>query len=80
MNGIGVQVAAAGSNVAKFNWRRGKDPANNGDLSRTNSGCFSSMTDVVERDPSCVSCTTFNILAPIYKRVDPQVCALFKQF
>lgn len=80
MGGIGVQVVAAGSNVAKFNRRRAKDPAHlvisddsDVDLSRTNNGCFSSMAEVVERDPSCVSCTTFNILAPIYKRLDPQV-------
>jgi mRNA deadenylase 3'-5' endonuclease subunit Ccr4 len=26
----------------------------------------------VDKDPSCVSFTTFNILAPIYKRIDPQ--------
>ncbi|KAF7813946.1 putative calcium-binding protein [Senna tora] len=72
-------VAAASSNVAKFNRRRVKDPAllvigddSNGDLSRTDTGRFSSKAEVVERDPSCVSCTTFNILAPIYKRLDPQ--------
>ncbi|XP_054782991.1 uncharacterized calcium-binding protein At1g02270-like isoform X2 [Prosopis cineraria] len=71
-------VVASGSK-AKFNWRRAKDPAHlvisddsNGDLSRTSSSCFSSMPDMAERDPSCVSCTTFNILAPIYKRLDPQ--------
>ncbi|KAL2556315.1 Calcium-binding endonuclease/exonuclease/phosphatase family [Forsythia ovata] len=23
-------------------------------------------------DPTCISCTTFNILAPIYKRLDPE--------
>ncbi|KAI9093972.1 hypothetical protein K1719_026970 [Acacia pycnantha] len=71
-------VVAAGSK-SKFNWRRAKDPAHlvitddsNGDLSRSNSSGFSSMVDVAERDTSCVSCTTFNILAPIYKRPDPQ--------
>ncbi|XP_050873705.1 uncharacterized calcium-binding protein At1g02270 isoform X1 [Lathyrus oleraceus] len=44
-----------------------------GEFSRINkSGCFSSMVDVVDKDSSCVSFTTFNILAPIYKRIDPQ--------
>ncbi|KAK7349361.1 hypothetical protein VNO77_06673 [Canavalia gladiata] len=71
-------VVVAGS---KFNLRRGNGSSHNGingynsdggDLSRTSkSGCFSSMAEV-DRDPSCVSFTTFNILAPIYKRVDPQ--------
>jgi hypothetical protein len=49
-----------------------------GEFSRRNkSGCFSSMVEV-DKDPSCVSFTTFNILAPIYKRIDPQVlfCSL----
>lgn len=45
-----------------------------GEFSRVNrTGCFSSMVDVVDKDSSSVSFTTFNILAPIYKRVDPQV-------
>ncbi|XP_061340894.1 uncharacterized calcium-binding protein At1g02270-like isoform X2 [Gastrolobium bilobum] len=70
-------VVAAGS---KFNLRRGNCSSHNvindynsdGDVSRINkSGCFSSMAEV-DTDPSCVSFTTFNILAPIYKRVDPQ--------
>jgi hypothetical protein len=44
----------------------------NEELSRiSKSVCFS-------QDPSCVSFTTFNILAPIYKRIDPQV--LFSSF
>ncbi|KAI4329001.1 hypothetical protein L6164_021308 [Bauhinia variegata] len=69
-------VVATGSNVAKFSSRRGNDsghPAieSNGDLARTSGGHFSSVAEV-ERDSSCVSCTTFNILAPIYKRLDPQ--------
>ncbi|KAE9605781.1 putative endonuclease/exonuclease/phosphatase, EF-hand domain pair [Lupinus albus] len=73
-------VVAAGSNVAKFKLRRGNSSTHNvvsgdnsdGDLSRMNSSvCFPSMVEV-ERDPSCVSFTTFNILAPIYKRIDPQ--------
>ncbi|XP_040873204.1 uncharacterized calcium-binding protein At1g02270 isoform X1 [Glycine max] len=70
-------VVAAG---AKFNLRRGNGSSHNvvnsyssdGDLCRINkSGCFSSAAEV-DRDPSCVSFTTFNILAPIYKRIDPQ--------
>ncbi|XP_027334877.1 uncharacterized calcium-binding protein At1g02270-like isoform X2 [Abrus precatorius] len=67
-------VVAAGS---KFNLRRGNGSSHNvingdGDLSRVNkSGCFSSMVEV-DGDPFCVSFTTFNILAPIYKRIDPQ--------
>ena len=27
-----------------------------------------------EQEQGCISCTTFNILAPIYKRLDQQVC------
>jgi hypothetical protein len=79
-------VVAAGS---KFNLRRGNSgscSSNNvvindcdgREFSRRNkSGCFSSMVEV-DKDPSCVSFTTFNILAPIYKRIDPQVlfCSL----
>lgn len=67
-------VVAAG---AKFNLRKGNGSSHNGyssdgDLSRINkSGCFSSVAEV-DRDPSCVSFTTFNILAPIYKRIDPK--------
>ena len=71
---------------AKFNLRRGNGSSHNvvngyssdGDLCRiSKSGCFSSVAEV-DRDPSCVSFTTFNILAPIYKRIDPQVlsCAV----
>ncbi|KAL5171517.1 putative calcium-binding protein [Glycine soja] len=65
---------------AKFNLRRGNGSSHNvvngyssdGDLCRiSKSGCFSSVAEV-DRDPSCVSFTTFNILAPIYKRIDPQ--------
>ncbi|XP_061960921.1 uncharacterized calcium-binding protein At1g02270-like isoform X1 [Populus nigra] len=43
----------------------------NGTISRTNSGCgyVSSTTTAMTYEP-CVSCTTFNILAPIYKRLD----------
>ncbi|KAJ1390359.1 Endonuclease/exonuclease/phosphatase [Sesbania bispinosa] len=70
-------VVPAGS---KFNLRRGNgsshsvinDYNNDRGLSRINkSGYFSSMAEV-DRDPSCVSFTTFNILAPIYKRLDPR--------
>lgn len=38
-------------------------------ISRANSGFLSSTM----AEP-CISCTTFNILAPIYKRLDQQVC------
>ena len=80
----GIQVVAAG---AKFNLRRGNGSSHNvvngyssdGDLCRINkSGCFSSAVEV-DRDPSCVSFTIVNILAPIYKRIDPQVlsCVVF---
>lgn len=63
-------VVAAGS---KFSLRRGNSGSCssnnvvvNEELSRiSKSVCFS-------QDPSCVSFTTFNILAPIYKRIDPQ--------
>ncbi|KAJ7963389.1 Calcium-binding endonuclease/exonuclease/phosphatase family [Quillaja saponaria] len=80
-----IQVLVAGSNVAKLNPRRGNDTAplvntaqlvngsnrNNGTISRTKSEYFSSMALAgADRDPSCISCTTFNILAPIYKRID----------
>ncbi|KHN10151.1 hypothetical protein glysoja_023732 [Glycine soja] len=73
---IDKRVVVAG---AKLNLRRGNGSSHNvvngyssdGDLCRiNNSGCFSSTTKV-DRDPSCVSFTTFNILAPIYKRIDP---------
>jgi len=80
-------VVAAG---AKFNLRRGNSSSHNGingysgdaELSRiSRGGRFTPVTEV-ERDPSCVSFTTFNILAPIYKRMDPQVLcgALFLSF
>ena len=78
----GIQVVAAG---AKFNLRRGNGSSHNvvngyssdGDLCRINkSGCFSSAVEV-DRDPSCVSFTIVNILAPIYKRIDPQVLCSF---
>jgi len=86
-DGSGIQVVAAG---AKFNLRRDNGSSRNGingyssdgELSRiSKSGGFSSVTEV-ERDPSCVSFTTFNILAPIYKRIDPQVlcCVFFLKF
>ncbi|PNT50355.1 hypothetical protein POPTR_002G182500v4 [Populus trichocarpa] len=43
----------------------------NGTISRTNSGCgYVSSTSSAMTDEPCVSCTTFNILAPIYKRLD----------
>ncbi|KAG6786948.1 hypothetical protein POTOM_008569 [Populus tomentosa] len=43
----------------------------NGTISRTNSGCgYVSSTSAAMTDEPCVSCTTFNILAPIYKRLD----------
>ncbi|KAG4991196.1 hypothetical protein JHK87_024653 [Glycine soja] len=82
-NGMsGIQVVAAG---AKFNLRRGNGSSHNvvngyssdGDLCRINkSGCFSSAVEV-DRDPSCVSFTIVNILAPIYKRIDPQASLLW---
>ncbi|KAK7389721.1 hypothetical protein VNO78_24999 [Psophocarpus tetragonolobus] len=67
-------VVAAGG---KFILRRGNGSSHNvvngyssdGDLSRINKRASAAEVD---RDPSCVSFTTFNILAPIYKRVDPQ--------
>ncbi|KAL1539809.1 hypothetical protein AAHA92_24246 [Salvia divinorum] len=39
---------------------------NNGRLSRIGSYAIASSI----KDPSCISCTTFNILAPIYKRLN----------
>ncbi|KAL1329374.1 hypothetical protein HN51_046486 [Arachis hypogaea] len=78
-------VVAAGSSVAKLNLRKGKGSSYNvmsggdnsdGDLSivsnNSDSECCSSSMVEVERGPSCVSFTTFNILAPIYKRIDPK--------
>jgi hypothetical protein len=48
----------------------------NGTISRTNSGCgYVSSTSSAMTDEPCVSCTTFNILAPIYKRLDQKVCS-----
>ncbi|KAG6382478.1 hypothetical protein SASPL_157853 [Salvia splendens] len=40
--------------------------SNNGRLSRIGSYAIASSI----KDPSCISCTTFNILAPIYKRLN----------
>lgn len=64
-------VVAAGS---KFSLRRGNSGSCssnnvviNEELSRINN-----KTASFSQDPSCVSFTTFNILAPIYKRIDPQ--------
>ncbi|KAG5043086.1 hypothetical protein JHK87_007001 [Glycine soja] len=77
---IDKRIVAAG---AKFNLRRGNGSSHNvvndyssdGDLCRINkSGCFSSAVEV-DRDASCVSFTTVNILALIYKRIDPQALA-----
>ncbi|MED6217938.1 hypothetical protein PIB30_022229 [Stylosanthes scabra] len=80
-------VVAAGSGVANLNLRKGKGGSsynvmkggdnNDGDLSivsnNSDSECCSSSSMVeVERNPSCISFTTFNILAPIYKRIDPK--------
>jgi len=66
-------VVAAGS---KFSLRRGNSGSCssnnvviNEELSRINY-----KTASFSQDPSSVSFTTFNILAPIYKRIDPQVC------
>lgn len=41
-------------------------------VSRSNSGYVSSIMG-----ECCISCTTFNILAPIYKRLDHQVFFLY---
>lgn len=41
---------------------------NNGRLSRIGSYAIASSI----KDPSCISCTTFNILAPIYKRLNQE--------
>ncbi|KAJ7951405.1 Calcium-binding endonuclease/exonuclease/phosphatase family [Quillaja saponaria] len=66
-------AVVAGSNVAKLNAKRRNDTAPLVNCSISNSECFSSMTLAgADRDPSCISCTTFNILAPIYKRIDPK--------
>ncbi|GLT79855.1 hypothetical protein SLA2020_513270 [Shorea laevis] len=42
-------------------------PASQDTISKSNSGCVASTMG----DP-CISCTTFNILAPIYKRLDKE--------
>ena len=47
----------------------------NGTISRTNSGCGCVSSVAAMIDEPCVSCTTFNILAPIYKRLDQKVCS-----
>ncbi|XP_010251179.1 PREDICTED: uncharacterized calcium-binding protein At1g02270 isoform X2 [Nelumbo nucifera] len=51
-----------GSNFVKSS--TGHDSKLNGRISRT--GSYASMTE------PCISCTTFNILAPIYKRLDKE--------
>ncbi|XP_050155947.1 uncharacterized calcium-binding protein At1g02270-like isoform X2 [Malus sylvestris] len=62
----------AGSNVAKINRRESES------LSRSYSGGCISLPSIAEPKPETlagpclVSCTTFNILAPIYKRLDQQ--------
>lgn len=60
-------VVAAGS---KFSLRRG----NSGSCSSNNVVINEELSRINNKtqDPSCVSFTTFNILAPIYKRIDPQ--------
>lgn len=80
MNGIhSIQVVAAGSKLRRGNCSSHSVVINDynnsdGEISRVKkSGSFSAMGEV-NRDHSCVSFTTFNILAPIYKRIDPQVC------
>ncbi|CAN6568460.1 unnamed protein product [Malus baccata var. baccata] len=61
-----------GSNVAKINRRESES------LSRSYSGSCTSFPSISEPKPETlagpclVSCTTFNILAPIYKRLDQQ--------
>lgn len=51
--------------------------ANHDTISRTKSCSFLPVSAMVEPEPeqgaSVLSCTTFNVLAPIYKRLDQQV-------
>ncbi|CAN6565903.1 unnamed protein product [Malus baccata var. baccata] len=67
-----LQGLGAGSNVAKINRRESES------LSRSYSGSCISLPSIAEPKPETlagpclVSCTTFNILAPIYKRLDQQ--------
>ncbi|XP_057454958.1 uncharacterized calcium-binding protein At1g02270-like [Lotus japonicus] len=70
-------VVAAGSKLRRGNCSSHSVVINDynnsdGEISRVKkSGSFSALGEV-NRDHSCVSFTTFNILAPIYKRIDPQ--------
>ncbi|KAM2647831.1 hypothetical protein TB1_001033 [Malus domestica] len=67
-----LQGLGGGSNVAKINRRESES------LSRSYSGSCTSFPSISEPKPETlagpclVSCTTFNILAPIYKRLDQQ--------
>ncbi|MED6116339.1 hypothetical protein PIB30_099379 [Stylosanthes scabra] len=70
-------VVASGSGVANLNLRKGKVGSSYNNVMKggdnSDSECCSSSSMVeVERNPSCISFTTFNILAPIYKRIDPK--------
>lgn len=66
---VAVVESNANSNAGQLNSAGNETNVLNGTISRTSNGLFSpTMTE----EPS-ISCTTFNILAPIYKRLDHQV-------
>lgn len=44
-----------------------------GRISRIGSFAIASSINDNQQQP-CITCTTFNILAPIYKRIDHEVC------
>ncbi|OAY48786.1 uncharacterized calcium-binding protein At1g02270 [Manihot esculenta] len=65
---VAVVESNANSNAGQLNSAGNETNVLNGTISRTSNGLFSpTMTE----EPS-ISCTTFNILAPIYKRLDHQ--------
>ncbi|KAJ6338238.1 hypothetical protein OIU76_007835 [Salix suchowensis] len=64
-NANSIIVGQLDSGVSESNILNG-----NGTITRTNSGCGYVSSGAAMTDEPCVSCTTFNILAPIYKRLD----------
>lgn len=67
---VAVVDSNANSSVGHLNYSGNETNVLNGTISRATSG-FLSSTMMTEQEP-CISCTTFNILAPIYKRLDTQ--------
>ncbi|KAG8663671.1 uncharacterized calcium-binding protein At1g02270 isoform X2 [Manihot esculenta] len=63
-----VVESNANSNVGHLNSGGTESIVSNGTITETDNGFFS---QTITEEP-CISCTTFNILAPIYKRLDHQ--------